>query len=168
MKRKFIQTVNLIALVLFSSIGYLNATENITRHRVVGTEISDDDSILAAKIANIRTTLIGRWENPFFALDTQPSSYGSLRYHFRENGTYLKTLGGAETRIEEEGTWEISEDGKHLLMRSKSLCDGQQVSVTQVATIKHLDLDELVLEQSICVDGVAVSAEPTDFYFNKY
>lgn len=168
MKRKFIQTVIFSSLMLFLSISYSNATENSTRYNVVGTEMTDDDSVLAEKIANIRTTLIGRWENPFFALDNQPLSYGSLRYHFRENGTYLKTLGGAETRIEEEGTWEISEDGKHLLMRSKSLCDGQQVSVTQVATIKHLDLDELVLEQSICVDGVAVSAEPTDFYFNKY
>lgn len=168
MKRTMIRTIISTSLVLFLSIGYLNAIGNATQYNAIDLETTNDDSTVSAKVANIRASLIGRWENPFFALDTQPSSYGSLRYHFRDNGTYVKTLGGAETRIEEEGTWEISDNGKHLLMRSKSLCDGQPVSVTQVATIKHLELDELVLEQSICVDGIAVSSEPTDFYFNKY
>jgi len=53
-------------------------------------------------------------------------------------------------------------------MRSQSVCEGELTTRTQVATIKHLQLDELVLEQAVCVDGVTVSAEPKDFYFNKY
>ncbi|MBK7869812.1 MAG: hypothetical protein IPJ74_03540 [Saprospiraceae bacterium] len=168
MKRQFILTVNFLALMLFSSMSYLNASENVTQNDPnESTELSDD-SIMAAKIDNMRIALIGRWENPYFISENPSIKNGSLRYQFRENGTYSKVLGGSETRIEEEGTWEISADGKHLLMRSQSLCNGQQVAVTNVAAIKHLQLDELVLEQALCVDGVNVSAEPKDFFFNKY
>ncbi len=167
MKHQIILTIGFIFIMLLLSVNYTNAAHNDTLYGIVETakNTSDDSS---AKVATIRAALVGRWDNPFFTLESQNIHNGSLRYHFRDNGTYTKTLGGAETQIQEEGTWEVSEDGKHLLMRSKSLCNGQEVAVTQVATIKYLQLDELVLEQSICVDGVAVSAESKDFYFNKY
>ncbi|MDX1939574.1 MAG: hypothetical protein SFU99_03435 [Saprospiraceae bacterium] len=168
MKRQFILTVSFSALMLLSSMSYLNANDNNTQNVAPETITLSDDSIEAAMLANIRTALIGRWENPNFVSENPAIKNGSLRYQFRENGTYSKVLGGSETRIEEEGAWEISADGKHLLMRSQSLCNGQQVAVTNVAAIKHLQMDELVLEQALCVDGVNISTEPKDFFFNKY
>ena len=173
MKTNQISTVLFTALLLLGHANYLKANHNDTlKGSEEATAISHIDPAAAARAAKMRTALIGRWENPFFSveneLDHPALRAGSLKYHFRADGTYSKILGGAETIIEEKGPWEVSEDSKYLLMRSRSLCNGQEVATTQVATIKHLQFDEMVLEQAICVDGVTISAEPQNFYFNKY
>lgn len=128
------------------------------------------DSAKTDKAAKAEAALIGKWENPYFVLESgtngQDTNGRSLKYQFREDGTYTKVLGGAEAQIEENGTWEISEDGAQVLMRSRSICDGQMA--TNTATIKHLSFNELVLEQTMCVSGVMVSSEPQEFYFNKF
>lgn len=161
MRIKFIKTISFILALSLTCASYLQAGNSPATN-------NDGDTIEAAAMAAIRTQLIGQWENPFFTLEFDSNKNGFLKYHFREDGTYTKILGGGELPIEEEGTWEVSEDGKYLLMRSQNLCDGQPAMVTQVATIKHLSLDEMVLQQSVCVDGVAVSGESKDFFFNKY
>lgn len=121
----------------------------------------------SSKNARVVASLVGKWENPYFALESgKDSNARYLKYQFREDGTYIKMLGGAETQVEETGTWEISEDGSQLLMRSRSLCDGKVMTTS--ATIKHLSMDELVLEQTMCVAGVMITSEPQDFYFNKF
>lgn len=158
MKIKLFKSISFALLMSLACANYLNAGNNPTPG-------NGEDTTESVNVAVVHNALVGRWENPYFEYK---NANGSLKFHFRQDGTFSKVLGGAEFLIKEEGTWEVSEDGKHLLMRTQSLCDGQAATVTQVATIKHLDLDELVLEQSICVDGVAVSAEPEDFYFNKY
>ncbi len=158
MKIKFFKSISFALLVSLTCANYSNAGNNPIPDNT-------EDTITAVEIAMVRNELIGRWENPYFEYK---NANGSLKFHFRQDGTFTKELGGAEMLLREEGTWEISDDGKHLLMRTQSLCNGQSATVTQVATIKHLNFDELVLEQKICVDGVAISAEPESFYFNKY
>lgn len=131
---------------------------------------NETDSAKTTKATKAEATLVGRWENPYFTLESntngQDTNGRSLRYHFREDGTYTKVLGGAEAQIEEVGSWEISSDGAQVLMRSRSICDGQPV--THTAVIKHLSPNELVLEQTMCVSGVIATAEPQEFYFNKF
>ncbi len=158
MKIKVFQSFILVLFVSLASINALHAENE-------PLPTNSEDSVEAADIANMRNTLVGKWQNPFFEYK---NANGSLKFHFRGDGTYTKMLSGGEFLIKEEGNWEISNDGKHLIMRSQSVCEGELTTRTQVATIKHLQLDELVLEQAVCVDGVTVSAEPKDFYFNKY
>lgn len=155
-----------IALLSFNVLQaeqFTNNTDSITTESPNGT-----DSSKTAKVAKAEAILIGRWENPYFVLESngQDTNGRSLKYHFREDGTYSKVLGGAETQIEENGTWEISKDGEQVLMRSRSICDDQMVIHT--ATIKHLTFSELVLEQTMCVAGVTVTSEPQEFFFNKF
>ena len=165
--------VSVSLLITFFSVNTLQAEQFLqtdpTDSLTVGVP-NKKDSAKTDKAAKAEATLIGRWENPYFVLESgingQDTNGRSLKYQFREDGTYTKTLGGAETQIEENGTWEISADGGKLLMRSRSNCDGQ--TTTNSATIKHLAFNEMVLEQTMCVSGVMVSSEPQEFYFNKF
>lgn len=133
-------------------------------------ETATHDSAEAAKVSALQASLVGRWESPNFMLEEgnngRDTNGRSLKYDFRADGTYTKVLGGAEVQVEEQGKWSLSEDGKQLIMKSKTLCDGQLV--TNIANIKHLVMDELVLEQTLCVAGTIVNAAPKSFYFNKY
>ncbi|MFN7118319.1 MAG: hypothetical protein ACK4TA_16075 [Saprospiraceae bacterium] len=174
MRRQIKLTVaNLILVVALLSFSTLRA-EQLSHSDLTTTSSTDTptgkDSAKTAKAAKAEATLVGRWENPYFVLESgtngQDSNGRSLKYHFREDGTYTRILGGAETQIEEAGNWEISTDGTQLLMRSRSVCDGKMVVTT--ANIKHLSMDELVLEQTMCVAGVMVASNPQEFYFNKF
>ncbi len=119
-----------------------------------------------------KAIIVGRWENSLDAVEADINgksiSGGFLKYIFRENGTYSKVLGGAEVSIEEAGRWEVSEDGKQLLMYSTQMLNGQLHTVTEVANIKYLQMDEMVLEQHLRVADEQFSSEKRDFYFNKY
>jgi len=137
----------------------------------VKTEKSGEtDSAKTTEAMKAEATLIGRWENPYFVAESGSNNRGatarSLKYHFRPDGTYTKSLGGAETQVEETGTWKVSATGNQVTMYSRSSCGGQMV--TSTARIMHLSNDELVLEQTMCVAGVMVAAAPQEFYFNKF
>lgn len=160
----------MVALMSFSTLQAAQFLHDDLTNSV-STEIpTNHDSAKTAKAAKAEASLVGRWENPYFVLESgvngQDTNGRTLKYHFRQDGTYTRTLGGAETQIEETGTWEISEAGDQLMMRSRSMCDGKVVTTT--ATIKHLSMDELVLEQTMCVAGVVVASNPQEFYFNKF
>lgn len=170
--------ISLFFFVLLTSFSTLKAeqielTSTVTKESLATSkpyETAKHDSAEAAKVVAIRASLVGKWESPNFMLEggnaRRDTNGSSLKYHFRNDGTYSKTLGGAEVQIEEEGTWSLSEDCTQLTMQSKTLCAGQLV--TTVATIKYLAMDELVLEQTLCVAGMVVSAKPKSLYFNKY
>ncbi len=128
-------------------------------------------STINAYAEKARKMLVGKWSNPYFAMSEndakQNSATISLKIHFYANGTYVKIMDGAEMQIEEKGTWDINAAGTELVMHS-DLCDGKAQQSVQVAIIKYLQLDELVLEQAMCVAGIHVGTEPQDFYFNRY
>ncbi len=166
-------TTNVFFMVALMSFSTLQAEQLLHSDLTnsVSTEIpTNHDSAKTAKAAKAEASLVGRWENPYFALESgvngQDTNGRTLKYHFREDGTYTCILGGAEAQIEETGTWEVSENGDQLLMHSRNACDNKVVTTT--ANIKHLSMDELVLEQTMCVAGVMVSANPQEFYFNKF
>ena len=114
--------------------------------------------------------LAGKWEHSFFASLVSadapvPSDAGNSRailsYSFRKDGTYSKTLKISGITLDEQGNWELSKDGKYLLTRS---CGG---SGSKAILVKHLELDELVLEQSLDSEDTTISAGLKHFYFNK-
>lgn len=160
----------LAALLNFNVLQAEQFSYNNLTDSVITKAPNETDSAKTLKAVNAEATLVGRWENPYFVLESgtngQDTNGRSLKYHFRENGSYTKVLGGAEAQIEENGRWEISKDGEQVLMRSASVCDGQ--TITHTAVIKHLSFNELVLEQTMCVSGVIVTSEPQEFYFNKF
>lgn len=168
-----LMATNVCLLLALLSFNTLQAEQFLNTDEVTTETPNETDSAKTTKTtkaAKAEASLIGRWENPYFVLESgtngQDTNGRSLKYHFREDGTYTKVLGGAETQIEENGTWEISKDGEEVLMRSRSVCDDQ--AVTHTAAIKHLSFNELVLEQTMCVSGVMVTSEPQEFYFNKF
>lgn len=162
-----------IALLSFYSLQaeqYLNLTDSVLTGIPLPNGTDSSKTAKTAKVEKAEASLIGRWENPYFSMESnangQDTNARSLKYHFRQDGTYSKILGGAETQIEENGSWEISADGLQILMRSNSVCDGQPVIHT--ATIKHISFSELVLEQTMCISGINVTSEPQEFFFNKF
>lgn len=122
--------------------------------------------------------LTGRWENvlPEVTLINGCNNADqslikmddvSFRFEFRPDGTFTRSLSSqvSDQHFEENGRWEVSKDGKHLLLHCKGI-DGN--TVTQCARIKHLEMDELVLEQPLTLVGRQfVSMANNDFFFNK-
>lgn len=161
--------ISLFILVLLIPFNTLKAksipfTASSTEECLATTEPNETSKHDSAETAKLSAALIGKWECPNFMLEDMNSSR-FLKYTFRADGSYSKVLGGAEVQIEEKGTWSLSKDGNQLIMKSKTLCDGQLI--TSVANIKHLLMDEMVLEQTMCVADTVVSAVPKTFYFNK-
>ena len=175
MRRQIVLTIaNVFFFLAFSGFSAIQAgqflSENFTNLLPTELPATGNDSAKTAEATKAEASLVGRWENPYFVLESgangQDTNGRSLKYQFRADRTYTRTLGGAETQIEENGTWEVSADGNSVLMRSRSVCDGQ--TSVHTALIKHLSMDELVLEQTMCVAGIIVASEPKEFYFNKF
>lgn len=124
------------------------------------------------------SALTGSWENILASVTLSDNCAGnadshlemkkvSLRFEFRRDGTFTRVLKSrdAQVRFQEEGRWEISKDGRNLLLHS---VDSEGHAVTQCAKIKHLEMDELVLEQPLAVVGRRfASVDNEDFFFNK-
>ena len=118
--------------------------------------------------------LIGEWGNTMYPFEIitvsnsdkdlgKPVKGAFLLYNFREDGTYFKSLGGLEEKREETGYWSLSQDGSELYLHTPC---GDEAQV-QTIKIKHLQLDELVLEQSLKSDNLRFCSGLKDFYFNK-
>jgi hypothetical protein len=172
------KVISVFFLMILTSFTSLKAEQSeftsfVAKSSLVTThpnETTTHDSAEATKVSAVQASLVGRWESPNFMLEdgnnVRDTNGRSLKYDFRADGTYTKVLGGAEVQVEEQGTWSLSKDGKQLIMKSKTLCDGQLV--TNIANIKHLVMDEMVLEQTLCVAGTVVNTAPKSLYFNKY
>ncbi len=178
MKRtRILITILLLALLNVATLNAEQATSYSrdsvnTQVEIQATGGADKPvNTISAYAEKVQKMLVGKWSNPYFAMPEndakQNSATMSLKIHFYANGTYVKMMDGAEMQIEEKGTWDINAAGTELVMHS-DLCDGKAQQSVQVATIKHLQLDELVLEQAMCVAGINVSTKPQDFYFNRY
>ena len=86
-----------------------------------------------------------------------------LYYEFREDGTYIKAFGSNNEKVEETGKWNLSDNGSILFLHPSNDCQAQ----SQQVNIKHLQLDELVLEQSLNTRNTNFCTGLKDFYFNK-
>lgn len=92
----------------------------------------------------------------------------SIRFKFRKDGTFTKEISSNTSDVYgvERGRWELIKNGKFLLLHT---INQEKVVATHCARIRHLELDELVLEQQLKVSGkfVADWEGDTTFYFNK-
>ena len=95
------------------------------------------------KINSTKEHLIGEWTNVTAFKPLRKSAKTSrafLNYQFFTDGTFTCKYGNKNKTIAEEGTWEISKDGRFLLLQNGM---GQ----TQVIKISQVDNHGLVLEQ---------------------
>lgn len=134
-----------------------------------------------AKILDkIRFSLSGKWTSityPFDLTDnlekcgTFESIKGAfLEYEFKENGTYSKKMGAEHLQIEEQGYWEVSADGKYLIMHGVGYTNPEQIYATTVAELSYVNPGELVLTQALHVSGdfeTIFCTEIKSFYFHK-
>lgn len=148
----------------------IKLTNNIT------TEVINLDHkpfLSPAKLTATRKELIGSWKNTYYpaekiTADIGDSSYQAddatfLRYEFKPDGSYSKSIKSRKASILEEGKWELSEDGStiifyHLENDMPTICS---------AKIKHLQMDELVLEHCLKAQKLGINTGMKSFYFNK-
>lgn len=132
-------------------------------------------AVKEAELKQLRGELAGDWSNTMYPFDpvSQAGAAGKqiagafLKYEFRSDGTYVKMVGGEKVVIKETGAWEISKDGRYLLMHANVLEGGRQTTSSSMARIKYLQLDELVLEHSLQVQDAKFCTRQKDFFFNK-
>lgn len=134
---------------------------------------NDDATAAAAKKeraatefkSKLKHKIAGEWGNSSIAIDL-PAEPGKvlnmgLNYHFDANGQYSKTLIGNEINISEKGRWEISDNGKQLILFSSNR------NYPELVSIKFLESDEMVLEQGLQYESVGIKLNPDTYFFNK-
>lgn len=115
--------------------------------------------------------LQGVWENIVSAAELaemareenvapENAETAQLRYHFRSNGAFIRSIRHGSQYIEETGGWEISEDGESLLLHFA----GKEV---EKASIRYIEADEMVLEQSPRMPGNSHQTESKQWFFSK-
>lgn len=134
----------------------------------------------AAQQSRKRSALVGKWSNTTASVTLNNACIPeedsklkldkvSFQFEFRKDGTFTRTLisRNADVYLVEEGAWEISKDGKQLLLHCRGN-DGEMV--TQCTKIKYLEMDEMVLEQPLVAVGKRFISieEDADFFFNKF
>ena len=131
--------------------------------------VEDDE-----KSARIKKQLTGEWGNnstPISVLspdtdEIETSAY--LSYKFNKDGTYIKTLRGGTFNKHEGGLWDISKDGKYLILHFKSNLQDYPCETSRLIRIKYLELDELVLEHNMESNSLeSASGSTQNYYFNK-
>ncbi len=117
------------------------------------------------------SSILGQWENILSTSELPeanreenagPSQIetASLRIHFLEDGTFIRTLTMGEKLFEERGRWEITPDEKIVFFFST----GHPV---EEALVRYLEPEEMVLELSLHIPGLNVDLEPRQVYFHK-
>ncbi len=128
----------------------------------------------AAEFNRLQQGLVGSWSNSMYPFD--PPARGGrqeriegafLTYELHADGTYTKSLGGNQLVVREKGAWELSKDGRFLLLHTTREVSGRRQQVTEIARIKYLQLDELVLEQALEANSQAFCTRRKDFFFYK-
>lgn len=129
----------------------------------VNVSTKPEKAVTNKAVAKMQAGIVGRWENTIYPFEiddagVMPGAY--LRYDFSSTGEYTKVIGSTELSYEESGQWEIEDDGQTLRLTSST-------GKITLAMIKHLQLDELVLEQELKVKNAAFCTKQKDFFFNK-
>lgn len=141
---------------------------NQATHQVMNLE--HQPFLSPAELTTTRKELIGSWKNTYYpsekiTVDTsddydQVSEATFLKYTFEANGSYFKSVKGTDAAIEENGRWELSKDGSTIIFYTND-------AKTYSARIRHLQMDELVLEYSLKARELGLCTGLKSFYFNK-
>lgn len=134
----------------------------------------------AKTLDSIKSSLSGKWSSITYPFDltndlnrcgtfeTMKDAY--LKYAFAPNGTYRKNMGTAHLDIEESGYWELSADGKFLILHATKNGIAEQAYSTIIAEIAHINDGEMVLKQALHGAGdfeTLFCTENKTFFFNK-
>lgn len=129
----------------------------------------------AQALEEIKEALYGEWENILSKVELEalgnpeiPNvSLEGVRVHidFQRNGQFTKSIITQEgTSFKENGKWDLSPDGQYIHL----FCtDSEGSRVVQAVKIKHLEMDEMVLEQPLAMIGKSYSTNKKYFFFNK-
>ncbi len=124
---------------------------------------------------NIREDLVGKWENMLPQVKLKDAGNPEIPattlegvqvlFNFGADGRFEKTIvSNEEVNFQESGQWEVSKDGRYIYLHCK---DDAGQAATQAIKIKHIDLDELVLEQPLAIIGQSYCTDNKYFYFQK-
>lgn len=122
--------------------------------------LNHDHGRSPAAVNSMKKMLDGRWENNTYPFEIRDIEGAYLKYRFFAGGRMERLCGSAEKNIRAAGDWELSNDGRHIIM---SFDDGSTV----VAEVKHLDLDELVLTHVLSCEDQRFATGRRDFFFNR-
>lgn len=111
------------------------------------------------KLISIHKGLTGSWTNGSYPFDIakndtdcgsiEPIEGAFLKFSFNKDGSYSKEWGSSTTQFNEIGIWEISADGEYVLLKAQSEDNTHESIKTYLAKIKMVDMDMIVLEQSL-------------------
>lgn len=168
MKQLLTLLIAVAMLLPLSANNYPEALEpccNGSPDSSIATSITGEEGTSALALKTIGL-LTGQWENMVYPFEVQtsnglPLEGAFLRYEFRANGSYVKTLGSKTTRANDSGQWSVSNDGQYLLLYDD--CSKEPLK----AKIKYIQLDELVLEQALVSGEPQFCTGKKDFFFNK-
>lgn len=125
-----------------------------------------------AALKKAEFNLIGSWEHSLRTFDmatadaTSSAEYSTV-YHatlifsFKADGSYSKKLLNAPIKVEEYGTWQLTDNGNTLTLY------GDNGEEPQVIKVKHLQMDELVLEHALRAAEANFCINQKDFFFNR-
>jgi len=137
------------------------------RLQLIGTDFSSIalEQVKRQEGEQKRRLLNGAWGNTTYPFEVSRQrapdmKQAYLQYQFSEDGTFVRKLGNQKHKIQETGTYLVSDDGDYLLLQFDEGC------VTVVA-LKYLRLDELVLQHVLRCEDPAFATGRKDFYFNK-
>lgn len=134
------------------------------------SELADPESL-----ARMAKRLCGTWEHSYLApeifvaeglcANIEQARLSSFQYAFRPDGTFSKGLycRALATNLTAEGRWSISADGKALTLE----CFDEETPYVEVLTIRHVDADELIVEQPLRFHRMRAEAPHSEMYFNK-
>lgn len=102
--------------------------------------------------------MTGEWLSSSYAFDIatsmedcgtfQPMKDAFLQYSFKGDGTFARSLGNRGVTMRETGFWDITEDGRFLLMHILD-DQGSQIERTDVAEITYTEDGRFTLQQAL-------------------
>jgi len=128
------------------------------------------------KIIRVHNDLVGTWSSSIYSstvIDDLSGEEGrsivsaDFKYALRADGTFSKSISiNREKRTTINGLWQLSEDGKKLILHlQKKNCTYETI----VADIKLITMDELVLGQALATTDLEkqLCSKKKTFFYNK-
>lgn len=132
-------------------------------------------SIEDVERSTVYQALSGSWEHTALAPDILVSEglcatreqalSARLTYTFQANGRFEKKLESTElgAALINSGRWYLSNDQQYIVLEYAQL----DAPYNEVIAIRHLDRDELVLEQEPTFHKAPAQIQAREFFFNK-
>lgn len=88
------------------------------------------------------------------------AEFAIVTYRFDDNGSLTRSVQRGTVRTEEQGAWELSEDGHYIVFRFSGKPE-------EKVEIKYIEADEMVLAQATGINSGNLPGETRQLYFTK-